>query len=448
MSASERDVGLVRALGTWGLAASVISIIVGAGIFAVPGKLAASVGVYAPLTFLACTLAVGAVGICFAEGGSRIPTSGGVYGYIEVSLGSLVGYVAGTLKWFGSLMSGASVAAALADVAASVTPPSWIVSVRTVVIIGSIGGIALINVRGVRNGARLIGVATALKLVPLFIFIAVGATAMHRANFLSPGELTAAAPGRAVILALFALIGMETALCASGEVAEPARTIPRALALALGTITFLYVAIQVVAQGLLGPALATSKVPLADAMARFGPGLRSLMLLGAAISMLGCIGSDILGSPRMMFAIARDGLLPRVLARVHPRTHVPHVAILTYAVVQMAFALSGTFAELAVLSALTVAGLYITGCFAAWRLARRGVALAGTPLGFRWLGAAACVGIGGMVIIIALASRAEIAGLLVLIGISAAAYLLQTRSGSAGIRRQQVQGGSAPDKRG
>ena len=430
MSANQRDVGLLRALGTWGLAASVISIIVGAGIFAVPGALAASIGVYAPLAFLGCILAVGAVGICFAEGGSRIPTSGGVYGYIEVSLGPLVGYVAGTLKWFGSLMSGASVAAALADVAASVTPPHLVAAVRAAVIVGSVGGIALINVRGVRSGARLIGFATALKLVPLVIFVVVGATAIHRANFAVPVNPTTAAPGRAMILALFALIGMETALCASGEVAEPARTIPRALALALTTVTVLYVSIQVVAQGVLGPALATSTVPLADAMARFGPGLRTLMLVGAAISMLGCIGSDILGSPRMMFAIARDGLLPRVLARVHPRTHVPHVAILTYAVIQIAFALTGTFAELAVLSALTVAGLYITGCFAAWRLSRRGVALAGTPLGFRWLGAAASVGIGGMLIIIALASRAEIAGLLVLIAISAAAYLLQTRTAS------------------
>lgn len=431
MSANQRDAGLLRALGTWGLAASVISIIVGAGIFAVPGKLAASIGVYAPLAFLGCILAVGAVGICFAEGGSRIPTSGGVYGYIEVSLGPLVGYVAGTLKWFGSLMSGASVAAALADVAASVTPPHLVTAVRAAVIVGSIGGVALINVRGVRSGARLIGFATALKLVPLVIFVVAGATAIHRANFAVPVDPSTAAPGRAMILALFALIGMETALCASGEVAEPARTIPRALALALSTIGILYVSIQVVAQGILGSALAVSQVPLADAMARLGPGLRTLMLAGAAISMLGCIGSDILGSPRMVFAIASDGLLPRVFARVHPRTHVPHVAILSYAAVQMAFALSGTFAELAVLSALTVAGLYITGCFAAWRLARRGVALAGTPLGFRWLGAAASVGIGGMLIMIALATRAEIAGLFVLIAISAAAYVLQTRSAPA-----------------
>jgi basic amino acid/polyamine antiporter, APA family len=428
MSANARDAGLVRALGTWGLAASVVSIIVGAGIFAVPGHLAATIGAYAPLAFLACTVAVGAVGICFAEGGSRIPTSGGVYGYIEVALGPLVGYVAGTLKWFGSLMSGASVAAALADVAASVTPPAWVGAVRAAVIVGSIGAIALINVRGVRSGARLIGFATVLKLVPLFIFVAVGATAMHRGNFSLPAAPTHAALGRAVILALFALIGMETALCASGEVVDPARTIPRALALALSTVAFLYVSIQVIAQGMLGPALAASRVPLADAMAQFGPGLRALMLAGAAVSMLGCIGSDILGSPRMVFAIARDGLLPRVLARVHPRTHVPHVAILSYAAVQIAMALSGTFVELALLSALTVAGLYIAGCFAAWRLARRGIALAGEPLGFRWLGAAAAIGIGGMLIIIALATGAQIAGLLLLIAVSGAAYRLQTRA--------------------
>ena len=194
MSANQRDVGLLRALGTWGLAASVISIIVGAGIFAVPGALAASIGVYAPLAFLGCILAVGAVGICFAEGGSRIPTSGGVYGYIEVSLGPLVSYVAGTLKWFGSLMSGASVAAALADVAASVTPPHLVTAVRSAVIIGSVGGIALINVRGVRSGARLIGFATALKLVPVVIFIVVGATAIHRANFAVPVNPSTAAP--------------------------------------------------------------------------------------------------------------------------------------------------------------------------------------------------------------------------------------------------------------
>ena len=93
----QRDAGLVRALGPLGLAASFLSMTTGASIFAAPSALAASVGPYAPLAFLACSLGIGAVGIYFAEGGSRMPRSGGMYGYIEAALGPLTGYVAGTL---------------------------------------------------------------------------------------------------------------------------------------------------------------------------------------------------------------------------------------------------------------------------------------------------------------------------------------------------------------
>ena len=173
--------------------------------------------------------------------------------------------------------------------------------------------------------------------------------------------------------------------------------------------------------------LADSSVPLADAMARIHPALRALMLVGTAVSMFGFIAADLLGTPRVLFAFARDGLLPRALGRVHPRTHAPHVAILCYAALAVALALSGTFAELAVLSSLTTAALYIAGCAAAWRLKRRGVAQAGAPLTLRWLGAAALVGIASMLAMIALASRAEILGLAALIVLSAIAYGLATR---------------------
>ena len=175
-------------------------------------------------------------------------------------------------------------------------------------------------------------------------------------------------------------------------------------------------------------------MPLADAMARINPTLRLLMLAGAGLSMFGWIGSDILGTPRMLFAFARDGLLPRALGRVHPRTHAPHIAILCYAALTAGLALSGTFAELAVLSTLATAVFYIGGCAGAWRLARRGVAVAGAPLNFRWLGVAAAIGIGSMLLLIALASRAEIVGLLVVTGGSAVIYLLQTRGTQARLR--------------
>ena len=428
MGENTRDAGLVRAVGPWALAASIVNTVVGAGIFAVPASLAASVGPYAPFAFLVCALAIGAIAICFAEGGSRVPTSGGAYGYIETAFGPLAGYVSGTLLWFSDLLACGGIAAALGDVGASLVVPEWRGVVRTAVVVASIGGIAAVNLRGVAHGARLIAVAAIVKLIPLVVFVLVGVSAIDSANFSGafPGETRDV--GRALILALFAFTGMEVSLCASGEVAQPSRTIPRALAIAMLSLTFLYIAIQVIAQGVLGPALAQSSAPLADAMAHVSPALRVLMLVGAAISMLGWLGSDILSTPRVLFAFARDGVMPRALGRVHARTRAPHVAILSYASAAIALALTGTFAELAVLSTLLVAVPYVGGCAAAWRLSRRGVALAGAPLGFRWLGVAAIVGIASMIGLIALAAPAEVIGLAASIAIAAAIYLVQTRA--------------------
>jgi basic amino acid/polyamine antiporter, APA family len=424
---SQRDVGLVRAVGPWGLAASVTSIVVGAGIFAVPAALAERIGPYAPFAILLCAIAVGSVAICFAEGGSRIASSGGAYGYVEAAFGPLTGYVAGTLLWVGNVLACGSIAAALADVVASLMPQPLRAAVHPLVIVAALGGIALVNMGGVARATRLVNAATLLKLLPLGIFIIAGAGAIHGGNFL-PSEIPRMpAVGHALILGLFAFTGMEVSLCTSGEVRQPARTIPRALALALLSVTVLYIAIQLIAQGILGPSLAESKAPLADAMARIDPGLKLLMLAGAGVSMLGWLTGDILGSPRMLFALARDGRLPSVIGRLHRRNHVPHVAILCYAALAVGLAVTGTFAELAVLATLASAGLYITGCAAAWRLARQGVAQAGDPLNFRWLGTAMFVGITSMVVLIALASRREIIGLAALISASIAVYLLQIR---------------------
>jgi amino acid transporter len=405
--------------------------VVGAGIFAVPAALAACVGPYAPIAFLACGFAIGAVAICFAEGGSRVPTSGGVYGIIEAAFGPLTGYVSGTLLWVCCVLACGAVAAALADVVASLFAQSIMGPVRAAVIVGVIGGIAIVNIGGVARGARLVSATTTLKLAPLVVFILVGASAIHSSNFFLTVQPDAQGFGRALILAVFALVGMETSLCASGEVVEPNRTIPRALIIAMLSTTILYVAIQVIAQGILGSSLATSKAPLADAMAHIHPALRALMLGGAALSMFGWLGSDILGSPRQLFAFARDGLLPGVLGRLHPRSHAPYIAILCYATLAIVLALTGTFAELVVLSTLAIAALYIAGCAGSWVLARRGVALSGRPLNFRFLAAAAVIGISSMLTLIALGSRQEILGLLTLIGLSVLLYLVQARSALA-----------------
>lgn len=432
MTENRRDAGLLRSIGTKALAASIINAVIGAAIFALPGALAACMGVYAPLAFLLCGVAVGSVALCYAEGGSRIPSSGGPYGYIDAAFGPLAGYVAGTLLLLSNALSCGGLAAALADVVVSLLPHGFQAVAHAVVIISVIGGFALVNVAGAAYGARLIDWATVVKMIPLLLFVLVGAYAIHRVNFVPTVAPTTRDLGRALILCLFALTGMEVSLSASGEVVQPSRTIPRALGIALVSVTLLYIAIQITAQGIMGASLALSTVPLADAMGRISPGLRVVMLAGAGLSIMGWTASDLLGSPRILFAFARDGMLPAFLGRVHPRTHSPYVAILCYAGVAMALALSGTFAELAVLATLGSAALYAAGSVAAWRLARKGVAQAGEPLNFRWLGSAMVMATSSMLVLIALAARSEILGLFGVVGVSSLIYLVQTRARRVG----------------
>jgi APA family basic amino acid/polyamine antiporter len=199
-------------------------------------------------------------------------------------------------------------------------------------------------------------------------------------------------------------------------------------------VTLFYIAIQLGAQGLLGPALATSKTPLADGMATIDPRLGLLLLFGAVLSYTGFLGGDLLGAPRVLFAFARDGYLPAALGRVS-RTHVPANAIVTEAVLAAALALTGAFEQLVVLSSLAGCALYVLGCGAAWRLRQRDVALAGMPLRLPWLGFWSALGIGSMLVVIALARWAEIGGLVAVILLSCVIHAL-----TAGRRRKARSG--------
>ncbi len=190
----------------------------------------------------------------------------------------------------------------------------------------------------------------------------------------------------------------------------------------MGFVLVLYVAIQLVAGHLLGDGLARSAAPLADAAGRVAGPFRALLVAGAALSMLGWIGSDILGAPRILFAFARDGLLPAPLAHLHHRSGVPDVAILGHAALAAGMAISGNFTGLVVASTLNTAGLYIMGCGASWVLHRRGTQTLGPAVRFRVLPVAACLGIASMMALILVAPRAQVLGLAAVILASATIY--------------------------
>jgi len=179
--------------------------------------------------------------------------------------------------------------------------------------------------------------------------------------------------GAGAILLFFAFSGAESALSASGEIRNPARTVPQGLMLGIGALLVLYIGLQTVAQGVLGPALASNaEAPLvAVASEVLGDWGGKLLLAGVVLAIFGAISGDMLGGPRVIFASARDNNLPRILGRVHPEYRTPHVAIAFYAAVIVVFALSGTFKYLAMFAGGSLLLVDLGVCLAVLRLRRR-----------------------------------------------------------------------------
>src|SRR5262249_48619177 len=219
---------------------------------------------------------------------------------------------------------------------------------------------------------------------PIIIFVAAGIFFIRPETLAWPGWPSGDALGRSVLQLLFAFVGVEVALVPSGEIKNPSRTVPRAIFLSLGITTSIYVLIQLVAQGVLGNELGKfGDTALAEAASRFLGNLgRALMLSGLAVSAFGFATSDILSSPRILFAFGRDAFLPKFFAHVHPKYRTPDVAILSYAAAAFVLSFSSTFQKLAILSNMVVLLLYILCCLAALELNRRDVRGDGVPFRF------------------------------------------------------------------
>jgi amino acid transporter len=207
------------------------------------------------------------------------------------------------------------------------------------------------------------------------ILIGVGLFAINARNLAWPGMPPAGEVARASIVLTFAFIGIESALTPSGEVREPARTVPRAIFAALVLVTIIYMGLQIVAQGVLGAELATNtQAPLAEVAKRvLGRGGQMLVILGTAISTFGYVAGDMLAAPRGIYALGRDRLLPAAIGSVHPLYRTPHVAILIHAVLCLSLALSGSFEKLAVLTVISTLIVYLICCLAAIQLRRRDI---------------------------------------------------------------------------
>jgi APA family basic amino acid/polyamine antiporter len=379
--ATSSESSLHRSIGTFALAASIVNVTIGAGIFRLPADMAATLGPMAPVAYLLCAVAMGLIVICLAEAGSRVSSTGGPYAYVEVAFGSFAGFLCGFLLWLMMTFVMAAVATVLVANLGVLVPVLASSTAAAAVLVTIYAVFAAVNILGVERGARLNTALTVAKILPLLLLIGAGIFAIAPDNLAVGEPPTLPTLARSSVLLIFAFAGVESALVPSGEVKDAARTVPRAIFIAMAATTLLYAGLQFVAQGVLGPALVTSKAaPLAEAAGvALGGWARTLLLVGAVVSMLGHAGAMILATPRMLFAFARDGFLPSALVRLHPVHRSPVAAILLQCAIVLALALTSTFERLAILANISTLVLYGTCCLATWQLRRLDVRAGGTP---------------------------------------------------------------------
>jgi basic amino acid/polyamine antiporter, APA family len=369
---SQRE-SLTRAIGTFGLAAGIINITIGGGIFRLPANIAGALGVAAPIAYLVCAVAMGLIVICIAAAGKRVSLTGGPYAYVGAAFGPYAGFLSGVLLWMLGAFATAAVSTVFASSVGLLIPSFSGRAMEAVVLVTAFAFWMVINLRGVALSVRLNSIATVAKLFPLVLIAAAGAFFVRADNLRIETMPAAADVARTSLLLIFAFAGIESALIPSGEVRDTERTVPRAIALAMLGVTALYIALQVVAQGILGDGLAQATTsPLADAAgASLGSGARSLLLAGASISMFGYLGGMTLSMPRMVYALARDGFLPRALAAISPLHRTPQAAIVFQTILTLVLAVTGTFEKLAILANVSALALYLGCAAASWQLTKK-----------------------------------------------------------------------------
>ena len=356
------DEGLKKVIGVRSLAANAVNLTVGAGIFVLPAVVATYLGAASFLAYMVCAVLMGMVLLCFMEVGSKIPVTGGVYAYIETAFGPFAGFLGSTLFWLGyCIMADAAVANILADSIATFFPAFNDSIVRIIFFAFVFGGIAWLNVRGIKQGNALVEIITIAKLLPLLILIVVGFFFVDTKNYAVYYWPSVRELGQVSLILFFSFIGMESSLSASGEIKNPKKTIPKGILLGMLTIFILYLLVQFVAQGVLGAELPVHQfAPLAEVgQTIMGDAGKLLIVIGAAISGFGLISGDIMITSRVPYAAARDGLLPKFLSRIHPKFATPYISIIFYAALGYIMSISGGFRELAILASSSMLIIYL-----------------------------------------------------------------------------------------
>ena len=328
-------------------------------------------------------------GLVFAELGAMRPEAGGLYVYIRDALGELPAFLyAWVAFWVIIIGSDAAVAVGFSTYLAVFFPSlgndHMLLTLGPVAIsAGQLVAVALTLVLsathyvGVREGARIQGVFTALIVLALLGFtlggLVVPAPPSAAATGAPAPPIALAAFGTALIGVFFTFYGWNEIVAVAGEVANPRRNLPVALILGTALLTLVYVGANVVfLKAIPASEMASVAQPGAVASARlFGAGSALLLSLAVTAAAVGCASAGLVPAPRIVYALAKDGLFPKAFARVHPRFRTPSFGIVVQAVWMSILCLSGRYDQLYTYATFFVIIAYAAGGIALFVFRRR-----------------------------------------------------------------------------
>lgn len=355
---------LKRSLGLATVVSLGINGVIGQGIFLLPGKAAGMMGPAAGLALLLGGVLCFLIALCFAEVATRFDSTGGAYVYTREAFGDFVGFEVGWMTCCVGIISWAALSNGFTLVLAQFIPAVAEGPTQSIVAVAVITLLSAVNWMGANRGAAVVKFFTVAKMIPLTLFILVGAFFIEPAHF-EPFAPHGTAPlAETTMLLLYAYAGFETLVVPAGEMANPQRNVPKALFIVMALVTVVYMGIFTVAVGTFG-GIAGHPNPVAAASAQFmGPLGGTLIAVGIVLSVFGTNSGSALVNPRRFYAMAERGDMPPFLATTDPKTGAPRAAIALTWALACAMSLSGTFVELAVLGVLARFAQYIPTCIA------------------------------------------------------------------------------------
>jgi basic amino acid/polyamine antiporter, APA family len=361
---------LDRRLGPLDAAIIVISNVIGIGIFITPGVVAAT------LPGNAAILGVWAVGgalafagaLAYAELAARRPLAGGEYVYLRESFGGLAAFLTGWTSFVagfsGGIAAGAVGLMAYVDyfvpgansaVARTMWHFGWLtitLSMRSMIAIITIFVLALIHARGLGPGRVVQNLLTVVKITAIGAFVVIGLAMATRLPVPPNGGEAIVGPWSswlsALVPVMFSYSGWNAAVYVAEEIRDPARHVPRALAIGTATVVVLFLGlnalyVRVVPRAEFAGSMSVGEIAAARL---FGSAAASLFAAVAIVVILGSLSAMTIAGPRIYFAMARDGAFLKRAARVHPRYRTPAISILAQAAWSSLLVLSGTFDQL------------------------------------------------------------------------------------------------------